>query len=418
MYDLGCTTFMAGKLNHIQTLKRFHIYAGDRFSMDFEGVFRFQPLRQFIARDARVDVAVFFVPHRHVYGQTWLDYIDAGPDGGVSLPAANNAAQSVAYLAQPIRSGILPLRLIAGYNQIINRWYKNPSDPNFLVEADPLQGAEERIYGRKAARLPTVWSTGIDSIVTNADREVSSATVVDIGELAEVSAAYKTKEKDEWFARFYTDQLRQRFGGRASVDADQRPTLIWLEQSWLSGRDVDVTDSAGAGDYVGKSSGKMRFRMPTRYFGEHGMLWVLCVIRYPEVNALEHHYLDLKISPTYEEMTCDPAILSAMRPREHVASDFFAGGGSQSYGTFPDAQWTRMEPSVVHANFQQIGNFTFTSEIPVDVSAARYATDNELDNAFKDLQIGHWTLQGGCYGYAERNAPDSAVSMFVGANIR
>jgi len=419
MDDLSCWSFVAGQLGMLQTLKRYYVVAGDWHKIDIDLVLRKQPLRQFIMRDARFDIGVFFVPMRHIHGDDWIEFIKAGADESVTLGGATTTTVGSAYMGHPLNAGVMPLRNVKGYARIWNRWYRNQTDDGALMsETLPLQDDLERIYGKHCARLPSIWSTSIDSDFVASDREIDvSGGTLDLADLVYQSGEYETRQKIDFYGREYQDIMASRFGGTAGTDADERPTLLWHEKGWLSGYDVDGTDSASLGDFVGKAVGRMRVNMPRRWFGEHGMIWIMGLMRYPTINGNEFHYLDLQVDPTYHDIAGDMSLLAASAPRTHAAQDFFVNGTSAVIGTFPDGQWYRSEPSYVHQNIAQLQQFPFLNNVPSNQLNAKYSQNGEYTTAFKSEQVGHWTSQALISNYCDRGVPAPEASVMAGAGI-
>lgn len=415
-YEKPCFSFMNGKLGQLQTLKRFLVTAGEKYEIEIDAIFRLAPLRTFMARDCKVDLFFFFVPHRHVYGQDWIDFINEGPDETVTFPASAVAADDVGYVGTPTRTGALPLHLCAGYAKIWNRYFKSPNDSSSTMsETAFLQTDEKRLTGNDCARLPTIWTSGIEGNLTDADREVAvSGGAFDIVDLQRTQAQYWRKSDREWYGQFYDDVLRTTFGGGASTDADERPTVLYRNSAWLSGYDVDGTSGDSLGDFAGKSFGRMRCKMPRRHFGEHGTIWVMALLRFPTIHTLESHYLDLLNNPSYLQIGGDAALIEAEPPADMDADEFFAGGGANSLGTFPSHQWHRYEPSVVSVQLQQQGIYPFLNTVPSSFETAFYSTGNEYNNVFKSLVYQHWLVQCALYCTTDTHIPGPKTSIYAG----
>src|SRR5690606_40679946 len=65
--------FLAGQIVRLITISTTPVIAGDSFEMDAVGALRLSPLRRGLAIDSTVDIFTFYVPHRHVYGEQWID---------------------------------------------------------------------------------------------------------------------------------------------------------------------------------------------------------------------------------------------------------------------------------------------------------------------------------------------------------
>src|SRR3546814_8341305 len=72
-HDLAHLIFLAGQISCLITISTTPVIAGDYFEMDADGALRLSPLRRGLAIDSTVDIFTFSVPHRHVYGEQWID---------------------------------------------------------------------------------------------------------------------------------------------------------------------------------------------------------------------------------------------------------------------------------------------------------------------------------------------------------
>src|SRR5256886_1901780 len=80
-HDLSHLGFLAGQIGRLITISTTPVIAGDSFEMDAVGALRLSPLRRGLAIDSTVDIFTFYVPHRHVYGEQWIKFIQA--DDGI-----------------------------------------------------------------------------------------------------------------------------------------------------------------------------------------------------------------------------------------------------------------------------------------------------------------------------------------------
>src|SRR5258708_7553216 len=72
-HDLSHLGFLAGQIGRLITISTTPVIAGDSFEMDAVGALRLSPLRRGLAIDSTVDIFTFYVPHRHVYGEQWIN---------------------------------------------------------------------------------------------------------------------------------------------------------------------------------------------------------------------------------------------------------------------------------------------------------------------------------------------------------
>src|SRR5258707_556695 len=75
-HDLSHLGFLAGQIGRLITISTTPVIAGDSFEMDAVGALRLSPLRRGLAIDSTVDIFTFYVPHRHVYGDQWIEFMN------------------------------------------------------------------------------------------------------------------------------------------------------------------------------------------------------------------------------------------------------------------------------------------------------------------------------------------------------
>src|SRR5690242_3227573 len=87
-HDLSHLGFLAGQIGRLITISTTPVIAGDSFEMDAVGALRLSPLRRGLAIDSTVDIFTFSVPHRHVYGEQWIQFMTDGVNA-TPLPTVN-----------------------------------------------------------------------------------------------------------------------------------------------------------------------------------------------------------------------------------------------------------------------------------------------------------------------------------------
>src|SRR5690625_1725605 len=87
-HDLSHLGFLAGQIGRLITISTPPVIAGDSFEMDGVGALRLSPLRRVLAIASTVDIFTFYVPHRHVYGEQWINFMKVGVNA-TRLPTLN-----------------------------------------------------------------------------------------------------------------------------------------------------------------------------------------------------------------------------------------------------------------------------------------------------------------------------------------
>ena len=395
-YDLEHFVMSAGKIGGLMTLATYPVVAGDRFSLRGAGVFRMSPLRRNLTLDAKIDIIGFNIPYRHIYGDSWIDFIKQGVDEQITFQGIDlGAGEQCGYLGGPY-IGTVARWLPVGYNQIWNRYARQVTwDEDELSETDVPSSNENRTWGRECAWLPTIWNTPIKAEVDDDDTKLDiEANKLDLIKLQEQKARLLTERRREFFAEFYNNVLKATFGTTVNIDADQRPDMLFRHTQWLSGYDVDGTDAGSLGQYSGKAATAVAYRMPTRRFNEHGTLWIMALVRFPTIHVKEVPYLSTKVDPSYHQIAGDPDIIANTGPEQVNANDYFANPGAyqtdigrQAYG-----QHYRYHPSTVHQTYNDLEGYPFTRGV-FTAREHRYCATNEYDQVFQTTQLGHWNCQ-------------------------
>lgn len=419
--DLSHYDFNQGEIGHLQTLACIPIMAGDSVSMNYEGVFRLSPLRRNLVVDCKVDMFAFFVPHRHVYGDQWVDFIKEGKNEVQTFTGINLATgQDIDFTGCSYGSpATIPLWPVAGYNRIWNRYFRSPTDDANLRADDyvPAIGLpSDRKSGHRCGYLPQPWSTGVVDGVPTSEREVPAvASTFDIVDLNRVQAEYTTVVDREYFGERYNDLLNTVWGGTVNTDADERPTLCHHSSWWLSGYDVDGTDDGTLGSYSGKSAGVGAMSFKRKFFSEHGALFLMVLPRFPTIHTNERHFLHNTVDPSYLEFAGDPALVSAEPPIPAFQEDFFFPGDQSDLGEIPYGQWYRYHPNHVHESYLALDGFTFIDTAINLQDRAFYHVENEYDEVFQTTQLGHWQAHGRVGVKVNRLVPPSRSSLYAGA---
>lgn len=420
-YDLSHYSFQAGRMGSLQTLSTIPVVAGDSMSLDLNGVFRLSPLRRNLTVDARCDIFGFYVPYRHIYGQNWIDFLKQGVDEAITFPTDNlGVVQAFSCLGAPY-IGLSPAWLLRGYNRIWNRYFRHPTDDaGEVADTDLPSGTDGIAFGRECAHLPAIWNTPIEGEVTTADYQLATTgDVLDLLELAQQKAQLVTERRREFFAQRYRDVLARTFGSSVNIDADERPELVMRSTFWLSGYDVDGTGDATLGTYSGKAAAVGNFRIPRKFFPEHGTLWIMGLVRFPPIHELEVHYLAQQSQPTYKQIAADPDLIANEPPHTVNLNDHFEGIGGATFasdiGIAPYGQWYRMHPNHVHFIYDAVDGFTWLTGSLATKATARYVDSAAYNDVFQTTQLGHWQSQARLDVGVDRVLPPVDASIFAGS---
>lgn len=450
-YNLSNLIHAAGHIGRLQTLQIIPCVAGESVQFDLEGIFRLAPTRKEIVSECQIDVCGFYVPHRHIYGDDWVSWLNEGPDSTVAFPAGvaippevNNAV----YLCINNSNPTIPLHTIEGYNRIFQRYFAVPNtgatgqdDQTFFTDLDyyPLTVNDNhnryRYYGKTAARLPHILNgmTPVDNDITAAgftlDLNADDATVTDlpgdasfdIRDLKLIQSRFQSETETTYFAAWYNDLLQTKWGTTVNIDADQRPEFLFRETMYVSGQDVNGTDDATLGSYIGKTLAPIQMRMRRKVFMEHGMLWIMALPRYPLVHCDEvHPILQQQFGgANYDYITADPVRYKALQPIPFTPARYLSNSPVFTPSATlmePYGQHYRYQTNRVHPHFRDIPGYPFAKFNPATEDTWYYYADNEYFDTFQTTQLAQWQmhLRMKCEKFS--NVPGPLSSIFVGAN--
>jgi len=427
-FNLSHQIHVAGQIGRTQTLSVIPVIPGDSLKISLDGIIRLAATRKEIVSECQVDILAFYVKHRHVYGnQAWMSFMAASPQTanpflGIAVGADY---RDPFYLGIKQCGATVNQALVRGYNFIQARNFfvpnTNTNGEYAAIVTDTMSSLDfyptneswasnMRKYGAAAARLPHILNGGNMLNVQGAGGNTSDLTkadwgvliaddtpnvgLLDVRDLAAIQGRYKTVQQKNWFAQFYTDILEQRWDtAGVNTDADKRPDYLGRATQFLSGQDVNGTDDATLGSYVGKTLDRVSFNMPRRVFAEHGNVWLLAVLRYPLVHTKEQHPLLSNPSPNGQLLLGDPTLWSNEQPVEFDPGNWMAGGSiftpnqdvMQPYG-----QEYRYQPNRIHPNFEQIPGYPFTQWDSATPAPFYYYFNNEYADTFQTTQIGQW----------------------------
>ena len=290
--DLSHLVFSSGKLGRLMTLSTIPVISGDSFSEEMVGSLRLSPLRRGLTVDSCVDILSFYVPYRHIYGQEWVDMMKEGvsssPMSQVSTVPASY--QNLSYLGVS-SAGIygqrtsLPKWLHDGYRNIYNNYFKIPyldnSAPLDSLSTFVLNDEENHQYGARCQYLKSLWSTPAPlQMGSSLDRDISlpvsgAVGTLNASELTSRLGEIQTDEERAMFAHRYRDVISNVFGGKTTIDADQRPQLLMRSTFWASGYDVDGTSQESLGQFSGRVLQSFSHKVP-RFFCSRAWYYLDC----------------------------------------------------------------------------------------------------------------------------------------------
>lgn len=455
-FNLSHLIHTAGHIGRIQTLSVIPVIAGDSLKIALDGIIRLAPTRKEIVSECQVDICAFYVKYRHTYGnQNWIQYLSNGPRNNPAIPPLTPFPVGAGY-RDPYYLGIkecgatMPRHLLRAYNFILARYFQVPNTnnngeftnywtENFAnLEFYPTNesfAANMRKYGAPAARLPHILNganvlnaggaAGNPNNVNDEDYgvlindSIPDVGLLDIRDLAAIQGRYKTVQQKAYWGQYYEDLLEQRYSQKGvNTDADMRPDYLGRVTTFLSGTDVNGTDDATLGSYVGKTLDRINFNMGRRAFPEHGTVHLLAVLRYPLVHTKEQHPLLVNPTPDPNLLMGDPSLYENEQPVAYDPAKWMAGGSlftpNVNSMVEPYGQEYRYQPNRIHPNFETIPGYPFTQWDSATLYPWFYYFDEEYRSTFQTSQIGQWQAHMSAKVTKYSLIPGGASSIMAG----
>lgn len=427
-HDLSHLIFDAGKIGRLQTISTVPVIAGDSYEENLVGSLRLSALRRGLAADSTVDILSFYVPHRHIFGEAWEEFLRNGvnstplPMGDVAWSSSHCAHLGISggsFDENPLNYFSPSKVLLDGYDQIWNEYFKVPYEVDQFYPPSVQPDSDYGKYGRACANLKSIWTTPLPPESGNSADYVLAAdgtsATLNIQTLSRAAANLQTTQERDFFMDRYRD-IMDNFGGSASTDADQRPTLMKRTTFWASGYDVNGTDQQTLGQYSGRVQQSFKHQVPRFFCPEHGMIWTMALVRFPVTHQKENHLMssDLNFPWTYENIAGDTAVNQNRGPQTVNSNQLFGAVAGVGYEfEVPDTQWYRTQPDKVHGDYADAQGFPFLTHIPSDKYDALYVDSTDFDQMFQTDQLGHYQIQARKNVNIMRRLPDARSTIMA-----
>lgn len=401
LIDRSYPSIQVGNIGQLQTLGRTYVKPGDGYSLMLGGVLALSPLRRELQLDAVIDILSFYIPHRHIYGEDWINFIKQGYDESVSLGGyvlSGSGEHLYPWAMQTKQGQSVPKHIPEGYVKIWNNFCRPPQTVAAYEEdsskAEFTTNAKNHPYGFNCAWLPAIWNTGITDNITASDKEVTVTNgKLDLYDLAKQEAFLKTELDRELFDTRYRD-LIDSMGGSTTIDVDERPELLARDTITTSGHNIDGTDINTLGISVGQAQVFISHQIPRKWIPEHGMIWTMGLVRFPPHQIQQNEYWDMKSNLPYSELAGDYDIIANDEPDDLLRSDIFNDGNSTSLGKIPAGQHWREHAPAIHSNILKLTGYPLLEKSPTTMAEAVLYSGDQYDDCFQTTQNRHWIFKG------------------------
>lgn len=421
--DMSSFSINCGKIGLLQTLAVRNVLPGDSIAGDIQVKMDMSPRRRPGNLDLKVDLFAFWEPSRHIYGNTdWLAFVKAGLDESTTFGTLTQSAYWENHCCGThVNAGDAVRKDLYGiYARIWNYYFKDQAASSDMNDSDIASWADYRqFYGQLCCFDKRWWNTGLVTSVVDADKNVSAAgNEVDLTEFAQQIGLYKSKLKRSWFARRYKDVMKELYGSIVSHETEQRPELIAHSVNYLSGRNIPGSDDANLGTVAGVTGGDVSLRFPPKFFNEHGLLFIVCLVRIPRAPVyweMDHLMLPAQAEPDYKKWCAEYDLMQNEPPVDMLDGDvWYKSGAANSLGQKHYGYWHYEYANFIHPNFIIVGGSEFLNYTFSDDEMAKYHTLTMYDDLFTTTKLAHWQAKANIGLEAKRLLPDPRSSIFAG----
>ena len=437
--DLSHGGWFGGKVGAVQTADMVNVSMGDSIESTMKFNIRCAPLRSPILLGMKIDCITFYVPHRHVYGEAWMNLIRQGVDASTVLPARNLAAKWWCLGDASLGPGNVPAFYVDPFVQIWNEFYRDPSRPE--ISLSDIYGltwssssSREHVdlfkFGFPACHIPNIWTSPPKANTSSADHQVAiQGNQLELYDLRRTKARNETEIERQFENIRYRDIVQAAVGEMPNIDTEQRPEVLAHTEAAFDGEDIEGTSEATLGKAVGRMDTQVTHHVPRKFFIEGGSVWTLLLLRFPPIYFDERTMMSKFTSPTYKQISGDPAILASEGPVSLRKRDVFTGNDNTVLGQVPYGQWHRYQPNRTADYLKNIEGAPFVDSQPPDlpnsplfsgesgIDMTPYINPNQYDAVFKSPhKYGHFIVNSAIAMRKLTSTPAVEASLYAGAN--
>lgn len=417
-----------GAVGFVRCIHSFFVLPGDILRYALSGNFRQSPLRLPLAISPRVDMFATMTPFRHAHGDDWISFMKQGIDEDKTFNNTTVTSQGGELIGLNAldKAKDVPYPLVVGVNRTWNRFVRDPSHPSELPDNhDPLNtfqvnaesiSVKSSAWGRSACHLRHIATAHPQFVRSDDDLKVAVASGKwSLLDFAQAQARLRSETERELFGRRYNDLMRNLYGVKINVDADERPRLLGRKTWWLSGHDVDGTDAQKLGQTGGKSASQFRFRFRTMP-QEHSVVQVFALVRYPPIFQFESNPLYAADNFDYRLISGEREYFEKQPPVTYDRTQWLKGTAAESpkLRKMPYGQEWRTLPNCVDGRFFTLQGYPFVRKNDHG-SLPYYNGHDDYDHVFQSLALKHWNINAVANVDVVRNIPSPMASWFAGA---
>lgn len=404
----GGQILTTGKIGFVKPIRQQMMLPRETIKGQLSGEIRMGTLRERDSLRINAHVGIFMTPLRWLWPD-WPQYIIDGPNGPLSPPTFNGQPSTYGLGSAFGIGAIQPKNMQAWWRdavfRVYNEWYKWPE----AVDAGVSDIEQD---GLPAVPLAHSWTRCRDKGDPDdvADIEVPAATTLNVQDLAEVQAKYRSAvEREVLSYERYQELLQEMYGADGSREVDQVPIKIAEADAGVKPREFPATDAAGLGQWASVFDFTVDHGFDVSA-PEHCIITYMLTVRFQSITE-EVHPLASVDTLSWEEQVGDPGVLAALPPQPVQKREVFEGNSADVLGFLPAGWQWRTGNNIVGRRIDDLNSFPILTQ-PTTIAEARDATRRNA--AFRSEQLGDFTIDL----YASENSyqpiPSAMASYHLG----
>ena len=425
VWDLSHKVMQAMKIGRLTTVCRIPTLPGDSLSGRVDVFFRANPLRRPVPFDLRLDLLGFWQPYRWTYptiysfNTNWQEV--TAPTSAISEVTTKGHIDALLLNTGALSGAKVPAHLVYDYTRIYNHYFKEPHQTD--VANTVLDGTDNDTnhYGMPVGNIEDYQSsTNLTTTPGGSGERLEPIDVInastnsyalDVSELGHTIAEWRQGRVEQWMGVRFEEEFAAFFGTRPPAEVAKVPEFLGRSSKWLSSHDIDGTSGDQFGSAIGKMTGYASWRMPRKFFREHGTLFVLACARPRVVWQNARHLLDLSSDFRNGALrNAVPANAAQLPDAMNLSRLFWDGKSGVAAGYHPALQHYRCHPSYVSSILDSANAGWEGRATPATSAPTRYVPN--YDDVFATAQGGHGLMVCDNSISARRVVPEPSESVF------
>jgi hypothetical protein len=267
-------------------IHRQQVVPGQSVALDIKVAWETPPFLQNILTGGVCSLYTFYVPHRLVWDQ-WVDFI-ADPESGLTVPTTTEE-WGLLYEAPPAGEAVTSLfrrGYKLAYNQFFGSeqygavWYADITDDSDTTRL-PVRGLDQ--FLTKIVPSSQVSNPTYEAPVTGtAPNQIAS---IALNEFRQQMRQARSVRRADMTGEKYVDSML-RMGVKLDWRVQLAPELVGMAHYDFDAKETrasytppDPTTGARTGQAFARYAGEHNYKLPRKFFAEHGYLFTVIVIR-------------------------------------------------------------------------------------------------------------------------------------------